>query len=752
MPTTGGFDDFGWGEQERPPPLEVPLPLVGSTGTQSEEETGRGVAAGIPTGPRYRIGVFESKGFGSVYCGGALRGKMCVRADCTILAHKKNKAKGLFSLPGFPEEQLVMVYAGPAADRMASVSMTPRLSPLMFGAKLNECLTLTKAHVSWSMVFETISKTGRGQEDDTTVSDVLLMTEQGASFVMSPRSTAVKDHFLPEDVIIPKMEVPPYLGESQDEVVSTLTSLWPALVEHLHELTDVVTAIQEAIRANKSETAAEFDQLDYKIATIKALLGDRAEELGTTTVFSLLVDLSRDSEEGPRLTQAEVSELARRAAVLAATEAAEAVVNAKVFSGSFSRDFITPTMGLLREISDSPTTPGNRWKGRFERLEADAQRSVSSSASPPPSNFSWGQQTSPSAQNASNYEDRMRLLEARMEKYEEGLRDLNRGAYSVQGVATPDVIALRTRVEELAVANQEMRDEASSHSVKMGTVIFTSAMFTHAWAARVCAVDQQPHFLDPISLLSLSDTVKEDEFAASKTRENSTRVQDVSTDHTRLKASFSLEVPPLFGKTSDSSGTRATRALAGVPTYKHWDSGLGYDGVRQKLEIILDDGSARMGQNITQLGNVDTIRVAQQMLTDSRQFWNALILWITTYYTETRNRSNSPPETIWLLVSHCVRVVFAELRHARLSGCSLTSGGMLWGSLQAHRVCKDMMSLRFAGYPKIALILHQHVIDNCTPIAVFNALTKEVEDLKRDNAETRNVANKAMTAAREKKK
>jgi hypothetical protein len=92
--------------------LEGPPPLVGSTGTQSEE-TGRGVATGIPTGTRYRIGVFESKGFGSVYCGGALRDKMCVRADCTIQAHKKKKAKGLFST-GFPEEQVVMGYAGPA--------------------------------------------------------------------------------------------------------------------------------------------------------------------------------------------------------------------------------------------------------------------------------------------------------------------------------------------------------------------------------------------------------------------------------------------------------------------------------------------------------------------------------------------------------------------------------------------------------------------------------------------------------------
>jgi hypothetical protein len=50
MPTAEDFAEFGWGET-RPPPLEVPPPSVGSTGTHSEEETGRGVGvAGISCG------------------------------------------------------------------------------------------------------------------------------------------------------------------------------------------------------------------------------------------------------------------------------------------------------------------------------------------------------------------------------------------------------------------------------------------------------------------------------------------------------------------------------------------------------------------------------------------------------------------------------------------------------------------------------------------------------------------------------
>jgi hypothetical protein len=225
MPTTEDFAEFRWGELglllwESPP-------LVGSTGTQSEEETGRGVGeAGIPSGPRYRIGVFTRKGFGSAYCGGALRDKMCASSDCSIQGHKK-KVKDLLSPTGDPEEQVVMIYSVPAANRSASVFLTPRLSPSMFGDKLPECLVVSKAHVSWSMVSEAMTKTnpngeGRDHEDDTTVTDVLRMTEQGMSFVVSPRSLlktmVAKSPLSPEDVVIPKMEVSLILVGSQEEV------------------------------------------------------------------------------------------------------------------------------------------------------------------------------------------------------------------------------------------------------------------------------------------------------------------------------------------------------------------------------------------------------------------------------------------------------------------------------------------------------------------------------------------------------
>jgi hypothetical protein len=253
---------------------------VGSTGTQSEEETGRGVGvAGIPSGPRYPIGVFEKEGFGTTYCGALIRDKMCVRSTCTVQSHKTKKVKDLFPLTG-DEEQVVMIYSGPVADRKASVSLIPRLSPSMFGDKLSECLVLSKAHESWLMVFEAMAKTNsnvgaRDPEDDVNVTEVLRMTEMPVSFAMSPRAlpkpTESKSRSSPENVGISRMQVPWSLVGSQDEVVTVLRGSWPLLVDHVHELKDVVTAIQESIRANRNEVAAEFNQLDYKIATIKAL-------------------------------------------------------------------------------------------------------------------------------------------------------------------------------------------------------------------------------------------------------------------------------------------------------------------------------------------------------------------------------------------------------------------------------------------------------------------------------------------------
>jgi hypothetical protein len=766
MPTAEDFAEFGWGET-RPPPLEVPPPSVGSTGTQSEEETGRGVVvAGISSGPRYPIGVFDKEGFGTTYCGALVRDKMCVRSACTIQSHKTKKVKDLFPLTG-DEEQVVMIYSGPVADRKASVSLIPRLSPSMFGDKLSECLVLSKAHESWLMVFEAMAKTNsnvgaRDPEDDVNVTEVLRMTEMPVSFAMSPRAlpkpTESKSRSSPENVGISRMQVPWSLVGSQDEVVTVLRGSWPLLVDHVHELKDVVTAIQESIRANRNEVAAEFNQLDYKIATIKALLGDRADELGTTTVFSLLADLSRDFEHGPNLSQAEVAELARRAAVLAATEAAtaaaEAVIKARVFGGQFHDNVIKPTLGLLKKTSDHPATPGNKWEERFQQLELAVLRPASIPSAPPPTDqFFWGQSTSAPVQATStDYEARLGRLEARMIKYEECHPDLNRSGHSVQGVATTELVQMRTKVEELIVANQEMRDEASSTSVRMGNLTFKSAPFTKAWMDKVKAVNHSTHFLDPISLLSLADTLQETEQDAAKSRELSSRVKDRSVDDTKLKASFNMEVPTIFGKTADTKTTSASRALAALPTFQDWDSGMGYDGVKQKLINILDDGSARLVADIDDHASSESAIVAKQMLLDARNFWNEFILWISTFYTETKNRSNTPEATIWSLVSHCVRVVFSELRRARHPGTTLTSGGMMWGALQAHRVAKEMLQLKFAGYPKIALILHQHVIDHCTPIALFNSLLKDVEDMKKDNLETRNVAHKALSAANASKK
>ena len=73
--------------------------------------------------------------------------------------------------------------------------------------------------------------------------------------------------------------------------------------------------------------------------------------------------------------------------------------------------------------------------------------------------------------------------------------------------------------------------------------------------------------------------------------------------------------------------------------------------------------------------------------------------------------------------------MFKSLREARASGrASNTPGGMLWGTLKAHRVMQEYRAADFSGHPKIVLILHEHLIRFTTPRSKFDTLQMSLND------------------------
>jgi len=84
---------------------------------------------------------------------------------------------------------------------------------------------------------------------------------------------------------------------------------------------------------------------------------------------------------------------------------------------------------------------------------------------------------------------------------------------------------------------------------------------------------------------------------------------------------------------------------------------------------------------------------------------------------------------------------------------------MVWASLQAHKVCRELIALKFQGHPDISVILHQHLIDNSVPLSGFDVLQSEFEALRKsikeaheEAAAARSLADKALGTVLGKKK
>jgi hypothetical protein len=174
---------------------------------------------------------------------------------------------------------------------------------------------------------------------------------------------------------------------------------------------------------------------------------------------------------------------------------------------------------------------------------------------------------------------------------------------------------------------------------------------------------------------------------------------------------------------------RDDRSLPSLRTYQEWDSGGGSVGAKFILERNLRK-CERMRTNIAERLNGDAREVARQMLDDSVKFLNELSTWISNHYNEVRTRSGTSEKECWGLISHCVRTVFSVLGMARSPGHGPHLEGtkapsILWGTLQAHRVMREMLLDGFSGFPKLSHVLNLHLQDNTVPRSRFEALQED---------------------------
>jgi hypothetical protein len=305
------------------------------------------------------------------------------------------------------------------------------------------------------------------------------------------------------------------------------------------------------------------------------------------------------------------------------------------------------------------------------------------------------------------------------------------------------------RIHFLEAQVREMQDELSFSRVKVGTLTFVSRTQTKAWLdangvhGRACLF-----YLDAMSLLALMHSGSESAKAAAEFASVTKKVGYSSTDEALVVTSFSLVLPEAFGSLPSSGVTRDSRMLPALPTFREWDGGDGYNGLKVALSDKLGEFVPQMGSYYRSTLSGEALNVANEMLMGSKLFIFELASWMNTTYMDTMARTTASEKEAWALISHCIRVIFKLLRDARSSGARWTpedGGGdveLVWAQLQCHRVMSELQTAGFGAHPALSHVLNLHIQDNVVSRSKFEALERKFIDVERIAKEAKKAADR----------
>ena len=108
------------------------------------------------------------------------------------------------------------------------------------------------------------------------------------------------------------------------------------------------------------------------------------------------------------------------------------------------------------------------------------------------------------------------------------------------------------------------------------------------------------------------------------------------TDEALVVTSFSLDLPEAFGSLPTSGVARDTRILPALPSYKEWDAGDGYNGLRITLaDWSKEDFVSLLGTYYQGCLVGEALTIANKMLSRCKTFIADLSTWINTTYLDT---------------------------------------------------------------------------------------------------------------------
>lgn len=697
---------------------------------------------------------------------------MCIKLDCAMKSHQQTKATGLFDEP----EMVFIMGPNSKGSAPTTVFSSPAIPRSVFESDswVTHWSTAQKTLKAWQVSFAALSSGGSPLGAEASMA-ICVRTEKHITFAVTPRKRersplgSVADSpgsFVAiESPLVPMLED---LGPTEGLIIAALGPAWKILAENMKAVEKIARAAHARAKRCESATNEDLEQVDYKLAALHSLLGERPARFGTEQAFDVLSRIMEELEGLSKLLDATVtqavSEIQAGVAEAISTrlsQAVEAQIKAQVFGGRFYQEFVVPTTKFLKRCSPNAKEVGALWENRLATLEADLgslKRTVAQSVAPPAVDDHmmedegmawWGEekQSFPKQMKQAPGRDQpqdpnlavqlasvrhtLTLLQRKVDLQHAPAPTFGvsaRGNTSDELAASPGGSASRLIALERAV--KELKSQSQRAGVTIGGVTFESPNDAKAWMTKY-GVEKLAHlFVDPLSLLALSDSISAvSEDVASAARFQSHKIRE-TVEMTKYKASFMVEIPPILGKRVNPSTIPATdKQLAGIPKHTDWNTGTGSDGVADRMAKLLQLGEQSLSYEIEKNLEDKPHALATKMLAASASYWDKLSSWMTLYHSEIGVRSHATKEECWLLVTSCVRTILSEAHMARLPGRNGDPHDMLWGTLQAHSFFASLTSAKIQGHPKISVILQSHVVDHSTPIALYRSLATQVEAL-----------------------
>jgi hypothetical protein len=634
---------------------------------------------------------------------------MCTSTQCGVAAHAKpaSKATSLFEGVGSEEPLAFICFKADGS----SVYTSPVRKVSEFGTSMDRYLKDQRTVTSWVSLFAVPTDAQPKTEED--FSDVT----QRADMVLPPEAFTPRRKKIRFTMDSPEIKgemtfatLPDSLGTQPTEVATTLRSVWPSLVANQAQMEVLLRRIKENTSKLASELSGDWDASSVRFERLDRKLGSWPAEFATSNLCTLATDLSNDLGQ----LSSRVGSLEDKGSIDVSQIEKD---TAKKISDWLLGEF-APLFALFGSLSSEVKRPGDKFEAllaRVTHLESRAGRGGQAAASFVPGGLAsvFGSVSSPEP---------------------------------VQMQMDTDEVDVRSEIAELKDQIQALRDELMDDRVEISTVAFVSAPQCRTWMFASCVPSRTFFmFYDAMSLLTIitrSAVSIDGEMAQDK---NAKSGSFASKEAAFYAASFALELPEIFGRETTSNQHRDDRELPALPSHKEWDSGSGHSGAKNSITKAVLKNVTSLRMSLGRYFQGEAKVVAEAMLTDSANFITELCNWISSHYLGLLTRTEAPPAIVWKLVAHDVREIFQLLYEARGPGRStLDPEHFLWGTLRAHKVMQELRDFHFSAHPKLGHALNLHLQDNAVMKGSFKALSETVEALKKDCAEAKTTAHKAL--------